>query len=47
MPVKLSRTPARIERGGPTLGQHNAQVFGDVLGMDESTIAEMTAQGVI
>ena len=47
MPVKLSRTPARIERGGPTLGQHNAQVFGDVLGMDESTIAEMTEQGVI
>ena len=47
MPLKLSRTPARIERGGPTLGQHNAQVFGDVLGMDESTIAEMTEQGVI
>ena len=47
MPVKLSRTPARIERGGPTLGQHNAQIFGDVLGMDESTIADLTERGVI
>ena len=47
MPVKLSRTPARIQRGGPTLGQHNAQVFGDVLGMDESTVADLTERGVI
>ena len=40
MPMKAvpNARPHRIRRS--TLGQHNAQVFGDVLGMDESTVAD-------
>ena len=47
MPIKLSETPARIERGGPTLGQHNQEVFAGVLGMDETTVAALTEEGVL
>ncbi len=47
MPIKLSRTPAKIETGAPTLGQHNAQVFGGVLGMDAGAIRDLTESGVI
>ncbi len=46
MPIKLSETPARIERGGPTLGQHNLEVFGGVLGMDNATVDALTEEGV-
>ena len=47
MAVKLSETPARIEKGGPTLGQHNDEVFGDILGMPPKTVRTLTEEGVI
>ena len=46
MPIKLSETPARIERGGPTLGQHNQEVFAGVLGIDQATVDAFTEEGV-
>jgi crotonobetainyl-CoA:carnitine CoA-transferase CaiB-like acyl-CoA transferase len=36
-----------IDRSGPTLGQHNRQVFRDMLGLSEAELAELTESGVI
>ena len=47
MAVKLSETPAVIEKGAPTLGQHNSEVYGDILGMSTDTVRELTDEGVI
>ena len=44
---RLSRTPARVERAGPTFGQHNFEVLSDLLGYDADRIAELAAAGVL
>ena len=41
--VKLSRTPGRVERGGPELGEHNFEVLTDILGYDGDRIADIFA----
>ena len=43
----LSRTPAKIERPGPTFGQHNQHILETILGYDSDRIAELTAAGVL
>jgi crotonobetainyl-CoA:carnitine CoA-transferase CaiB-like acyl-CoA transferase len=43
----LSRTPARIERPAPTLGQHNAHVLGELLGLSDDEITELVIAGAI
>lgn len=40
---KLSRTPARIERAHPELGEHNAEVLLDILGYDADRAADVFA----
>jgi crotonobetainyl-CoA:carnitine CoA-transferase CaiB-like acyl-CoA transferase len=47
MPAVLSRTPAEFRRGGPLLGQDNAYVFGELLGMGEREIARLTEEEVL
>ncbi len=44
---RLSRTPAKIERAGPTFGQHNQHVLETILGYDTDRIAELAAAGVL
>jgi crotonobetainyl-CoA:carnitine CoA-transferase CaiB-like acyl-CoA transferase len=46
-PVKYSRTPWQIRMPAPTLGQHNAEIFGGQLGMTSARIEELTRNGVI
>jgi benzylsuccinate CoA-transferase BbsF subunit len=43
----LSRTPARVERAAPMLGEHNQYVLEEVLGYDENRIAELVAAGAL
>ncbi|HEX5400680.1 MAG TPA: CoA transferase [Pseudonocardiaceae bacterium] len=44
---KLSDTPGRVRHAGPALGEHNADVYGGLLDIDEQEIAALTARGVI
>lgn len=44
---KLSATPGRVVRGGPTLGQHNEEIYRDQLGVSEAEYASFKTQGVI
>ena len=47
LPVKMSRTPWRIERGGPCLGEHNDHVLTHLLGLSASEIEALRAERVI
>lgn len=44
---RMSETPAHVRLPAPMLGEHNAWVFGDLLGLGEDEIAELEAAGVI
>ena len=44
---KLSDTPGEIEWSGPTLGEHNKEVFGGILGLDDDAIGQLRANGII
>lgn len=45
-PMRFSRSAIEV-RPAPLLGQHNRSVFVDLLGLPESEIAELEAQGVL
>ena len=45
---KLSDTPSSIRSLAPqSIGEHNAEVYGDLLGLDEAAIAELKAAGAV
>ncbi|MDH3602700.1 MAG: CoA transferase, partial [Candidatus Tectomicrobia bacterium] len=46
LPMRLSATPGAYSSAGPCLGEHNAYVYGDLLGMTDTDIATYTAQGI-
>jgi formyl-CoA transferase len=46
MPVKLSRTPGRVRRGGPSLGEHTEEVLRDA-GLTDAEIGELLAAGAV
>ena len=45
---KLSATPGSVRRPAPSrVGQHNGEIYGDLLGMSEAEIDALAAQGAI
>lgn len=44
---KMSATPGAVRSAGPSLGAHNAEVYGSILGLSQRQIAELQEQGVI
>lgn len=44
VPFAMSRSRWRVERGAPLLGEHNAAVLGDLLGLDEDGVLMLTAE---
>ena len=47
IPLHFSETDWVIERGGPCLGEHNHQVFSELLGLDDAEIEQLAADGVV
>ena len=47
LPVHLSATDWRIERGGPVLGEDNERVYSEVLGLSSAEIGRLAQDGVI
>ena len=45
-PYKLSETPWEIRLPAPTLGQHNAEVFGGRLAISDEEIESLAVEGV-
>lgn len=45
-PFALSETPARPDRAGPTLGEHNEDVFRGLLGLSAEEYASLAADGI-
>jgi len=45
--ARMSATPAAQEAPAPLLGEHNAEVFRELLGMTEAELAELESAGVI
>jgi crotonobetainyl-CoA:carnitine CoA-transferase CaiB-like acyl-CoA transferase len=46
-PVRLSKTPWRIAGPAPALGEHNQQVYCDLLGLGREELAQLAMEGVI
>ena len=46
LPMRLSATPGAYPSAGRCLGEHNAYVYGDLLGMSDTEIAAYTVQGI-
>jgi len=47
VPFKFSETPAQIKSAPPLLGQHTAEVLGEMLGYSRAQVEELHAQGVV
>ena len=45
--VKVDQCPQRIYRRAPTIGEHNREIFGDILGMSTDQLNLLKAQEVI
>jgi formyl-CoA transferase len=44
---RFSRTPGAIRQGAPKLGQHNDDVYRDLLGLTQVELERLRAQRVI
>ena len=45
--VRFSKTPPRMSRAGPCLGQDNERIYKDLLGLTDDEISDLMAEGVI
>ena len=44
---RLSETPGAVRWAGPELGEHNAEIYRDLLGLGEDDLAELQRNGII
>jgi hypothetical protein len=44
--MRLSATPGADASAGPCIGEPNASVYGDLIGITDTEIATCTAQGI-
>jgi crotonobetainyl-CoA:carnitine CoA-transferase CaiB-like acyl-CoA transferase len=45
--IKMSETPGSIERRPPKVGEHNEEVYVDILGLSSEEISKLAVEGVI
>jgi len=46
-PIKMSETPGSIKTPSPTLGEHNEEIYGGLLGMNSDRLAQLKEAGTI
>ena len=46
-PYRSGKEPIQITKPAPTLGQHNEEILGDLLGLTDTDLAELTFKGII
>ena len=44
---RLSRTPGAVKHRAPTLGEHNQEIYGGLLGISDAELKQLAADGVI
>jgi crotonobetainyl-CoA:carnitine CoA-transferase CaiB-like acyl-CoA transferase len=47
LPVHLSETDWNLERGAGCLGEHNDEVYGELLGFSSTKLKDLKSQGII
>lgn len=47
IPIKLSKTPGRVETRAPRVGEHNDRIYQRMLGYSDEYIAELEESGII
>ena len=45
--IKMSETNPIVRKSAPQLGEHNKEIYMDILGLSENEIAELRHEGVI
>lgn len=45
--IKLSDTPPKVRTPSPALGEHNASVFGELLGLSDAELAALAEEGAL
>jgi formyl-CoA transferase len=45
-PIKLEHSPAEV-KAAPLLGQHNGEVYGDMLGLSTSDLDQLKQEGIV
>jgi len=44
---RLSETPGRVRHAGPALGEHNQQIYQELMGLSPQELADLKQQGVV
>jgi formyl-CoA transferase len=44
---KLSASPGKVHHPGPALGQHNTEVYRDILGLADGDMGRLAEKGII
>jgi crotonobetainyl-CoA:carnitine CoA-transferase CaiB-like acyl-CoA transferase len=47
MPVRMSKTPSRVEFRAPRVGEHNREIYQGLLDYSDEELAELKESGVI
>jgi len=47
VPIKLSNTPGEVREVAPDLGQHNSEIYGDLLGISREELKKLNEEGII
>jgi CoA:oxalate CoA-transferase len=47
LPIRMTGAFTGFDRAAPTLGEHNAAVYRELLGLDAAEVAALAAAGVV